>query len=96
MYSFYYVATGLKNADFVFFIWFCGGKGLARQVASCCPGIVLSVANSVGTEPYVVSGAFVILSRSCLFSLFVCGVFFPIDYDLTLFLTKKPGSFLGM
>lgn len=25
MYSFYYVATGLKDADFVFFIQFCGG-----------------------------------------------------------------------
>lgn len=30
MYSFYYVATGLKNADFCFFIQFWGQKGLVR------------------------------------------------------------------
>lgn len=50
MYSFYYVATGLKNADFVFSFSFVGEKGLVCKVDSCSPRIMLNVANSVGTE----------------------------------------------
>lgn len=49
MYSFYYVATGLKNADCIF-IQFLGQRGFVRSVGSCYPRIMLNVANSVGTE----------------------------------------------
>lgn len=96
MYSFYYVATGLRNADFVFSFSF-GRKRDCALSWFLLPQTMLNVANSVGTRT-IVSCAFVILS---LYYLFVCffsfrlWVFFS-NYDLTLFLTSKPGFLLGM
>lgn len=56
MYSFYYMATGLKDADFVvvvvvFFPFSFAGKGdLELKVSPAPPRIMLKVANGVGTE----------------------------------------------
>ena len=56
MYGFYYMATGLKDADFVvvvvvFFPFSFAGKGdLELKVSPAPLRIMLKVANGVGTE----------------------------------------------